>query len=411
MGHADMFGTMAYDTVRMVALCDLDRNRLDGTGTEVENFYKKKGETKVSVAKYDDYRELLLSKDIDGVIISTPDHWHSQPAMEAALAGKDIYVQKPTSLTIQEGRQLCEVIRKTKAILQVGTQQRSQVQFRIACELVRNGRIGKLHTVRIGLPGDPGGPVVSEQPVPDGFNYDAWLGATPYLPYNEMRVHPQKGYDRPGWLRIEQFGAGMITGWGQHHFDIAQWGMDTEYTGPVTVQAVAEFPKTGVWDVHGDFMSKAEYANGVTVYATGRYPNGIRFEGDKGWIFVTRGGYRATASDPVDEKKNEQALSASDPKILKSEIGENEIHLYESSDQYGNWLDCMKSRKQPITPIEVGHRSCTVCLLTHIAMHLPRKLTWDPANERFVNDEEANSWLSRPQRAPYGTNNVYKQIL
>jgi predicted dehydrogenase len=411
MGHGDMFSTMGYDTARMVALCDLDRNRLDGTGTEVEEFYKKKGETKVSVAKYDDYRELLLSKDVDAVIISTPDHWHSQPAMEAAIAGKDIYVQKPTSLTIQEGRQLCEVIRKTNVILQVGTQQRSQSQFRIACELVRNGRIGKLHTIRIGLPGDPPGPVVAEQPVPAGFNYDAWLGATPYLPYNELRVHPQKGYDRPGWLRIEQFGAGMITGWGQHHFDIAQWGMDTDYTGPISVEAVAEFPKSGVWDVHGDFMSKAEYANGVTVFATGSYPNGIRFEGDEGWIFVTRGNYRATASDPVDEKNNQQALSASDPKILKSEIGENEIHLYDSKDQYGNWLDCIKSRKQPVSPIEAGHRACSVCLLTHIAMHLPRKLNWDPANERFVNDEEANSWLSRPQRAPYGTNNVYKKIL
>ena len=171
------------------------------------------------------------------------------------------------------------------------TQQRSSPQFRIAAELVRNGRIGKLHTVKIGLPGDPSGPEAAEMPIPKNLNYDMWLGSTPEVYYTEMRVHPQEGYGRPGWLRCEQFGSGMITGWGQHHFESAAWGMDTEYTGPISVEAVAEFPKSGLWDVHGDFMVKAEYENGITMYTSGGYPNGIRYEGSEGWIFVSRGNY------------------------------------------------------------------------------------------------------------------------
>jgi predicted dehydrogenase len=327
--------------------------------------------------------------------------------MEAALAGKDIYLQKPTSLTIKEGRLLSEVVQRKKVILQVGTQQRSSAQFRYAAELVRNGRIGKLHTVRIGLPGDPAGPAAPEMPVPKNLNYKAWLGSTPEAYYTEMRVHPQNSLtDRPGWLRCEQFGAGMITGWGQHHFDSAAWGMDTELTGPVSIEAVAEFPKAGLWNVHGDFMSKAEYSNGITMFTSGGYPNGIRYEGTEGWIFVTRGAYSATPSDPVVAGRNAKALDASDPKILTSVIGEKEIHLYVSEEQHGNWLDCIKSRKEPISPVEIGHRACTVCLVTHIAMHTGRRLQWDPVKEQFVNDPEANSMLSRPQRAPYGTDYI-----
>ncbi len=201
----------------------------------------------VKVKTYGDYKELLLDKSIDAVMITTPDHWHSQPAIEAALAGKDIYLEKPTSLTITEGRLLSDVVKRQKVILQVGTQQRSSPQWRIAAELVRNGRIGKLHTVKIGLPGDPAGPEAPEMPVPKNLNYDMWLGSTPKVYYTEIRVHPQNSInDRPGWLRCEQFGAGMITGWGQHHFDSAAWGMDTELTGPISVDAVAQFPKSGL---------------------------------------------------------------------------------------------------------------------------------------------------------------------
>ena len=277
--------------------------------------------------------------------------------------------------------------------------------FRRAAELVRNGRIGRIHTVKIGLPGDPSGPVFEAGPVPSNLNFDMWLGSTPEIQYKEKLVHPQDGYSRPGWLRHENYGAGMITGWGQHHYDSAAWGMNTEYTGPISVEAVAQFPKSGDWNVHGDFMVKHEYANGITVYTSGGYPNGIRYIGDKGWVFVTRGAYRATASDPIPEGST-KALDASDPEILKSKIGEDEIHLYESDEQHGNWLDCVQSRKQPISPVEIGHRACTVCLISHIAMKVPGIHTWNPESEKFVDNDLANSMLSRPQRYPYGTNYI-----
>jgi len=199
----------------------------------------------------------------------------------------------------------------------------------------------------------------------------------------------------------------MITGWGQHHFDSAAWGMDTELTGPVSVSAVAQFPRTGLWDVHGDFMAVAEYSNGITMLtSSGGYPNGIRYEGTEGWIFVTRGDYTASPSDPVARGENAKALDAGDPGILTSEIGENETHLYVSHEQHGNWLECIRSGKEPISPVEKGHRACSVCLITHISMKLGRKLLWDPDRELFIKDDEANSMLSRPQRAPYGTDNI-----
>jgi predicted dehydrogenase len=404
----DMAQTLSFDMARIVAVSDLDSNRMSDGKKLVDEFYAKKtGRADYSNVKmYSDYKEMLLNRDIDAVIISTPDHWHSQPAIEAALAKKDIYLQKPTSLTVAEGRLLSDVVKRQGVILQVGTQQRASSQFRIAAELVRNGRIGKLHTVKIGLPGDPSGPEAPEMPVPKNLNYNAWLGSTPEVYYTEMRVHPQANYDRPGWLRCEQFGAGMITGWGQHHFDSAAWGMDTEYTGPISVEAVAQFPKSGLWDVHGDFMVKAEYENGITVYTSGGYPNGIRYEGTDGWIFVSRGDYQATASDPVSKAANSKALDASSPDILSSVIGENEIHLYRIENHHGNWLECIKSRKDPISPVEIGHRACTVCLISHIAMKIPGKLEWDPRTERFINNDAANSMLKRSQRYPYGTDYI-----
>jgi predicted dehydrogenase len=407
-GH-DMAELLNYDQARYIAVCDLDTNRLaDGKKLVEDTYNKKYGSGKyIDVKMYENYKELLQNKDIDAVVISTPDHWHSQPAMEAALAGKDIYLQKPTSLTIEEGRLLSDIVHRQGVILQMGTQQRSSAQFRRAAELVRNGRIGKVHTVKIGLPGDPSGPLFKEMPVPKNLNFDMWLGSTPEIAYTENLVHPQKGYDRPGWLRHENYGAGMITGWGQHHYDSAAWGMNTEYTGPISVEAVAEFPKSGSWNVHGDFMVKHEYENGISVYTSGGFPNGISYEGTDGWIFVTRGAYRATASDPIPEGST-KALDASDTKILESKIGDNEIHLYVSNEQHGNWLDCIKSRKEPISPIEIGHRACSVCLISHIAMHVPGVLKWNPATEKFIDNDLANSMLRRPQQYPYGTDYVIR---
>ena len=404
----DLPETMRHNKANIMAVCDLDSNRTKDAKILVDKFYKEKtGKSNYNGTKmYDDHRELLLNKDIDAVIISTPDHWHSQPAMEAAIAGKDIYLQKPTSLTLKEGRQLVDVIKSKGTILQVGTQQRAMPQFRIAAELVRNGRIGKLHTVKIGLPGDPGGPDAPAMPIPKNLNYDMWLGSTPEVPYTEIGVHPQVGYSRPGWLRLEQYGAGMITGWGQHHYDSAAWGMNTEHTGPISVEAIASFPKSGLWNVHGDFMVKHEYENGISVLTCGGYTNGVRYEGSEGWIFVSRGSYTASASDPTDKEKSSKALNASDPKILESVIGANETHLYKIDEQHGNWLDCIETRKAPISPVDIGHRSCSVCLISHVAMKIPRKLEWNPKTEMFVNDNEANAFLSRPQRKPYGTNYV-----
>jgi myo-inositol 2-dehydrogenase / D-chiro-inositol 1-dehydrogenase len=404
----DIAETIKFDDARFIAASDVDSKRLADGKKLIEDYYNKKTGSSgyVDVKMYDDYREMLLNPDIDAVIISTPDHQHAEPALRAALAKKDIYLQKPNSLTVEEGRIMSDIVHRQGVILQIGTQQRSSPQFRIAAELVRNGRIGKIHTVKIGLPGDPSGPEAPEMPVPKNLNYDMWLGPTPHVPYTEIGVHPQNDYGRPGWLRLEQFGAGMITGWGQHHFDSAAWGMDTEYTGPISVEAVAQFPKSGLWNVHGDFMVKAEYENGITMYTSGGFPNGIRYEGTEGWIFVSRGNYVASASDPVSRERSAKALDASDPKILTSEIKPTEINLYRSDNQHGNWLECIKTRKEPISPVEKGHRACSVCLISHIAMKIPGRLEWDPKTERFKNNDLANSMLSRPQRYPYGTNYV-----
>ena len=400
----DLPGLWKYDTARIVAVCDLDSQRVQEAVTLVNRFYTKKtGAPYDGVKAYGEYRELLADKDVDAVVISTPDHWHALIAIDAVMAGKDVYLQKPASLTIAEGRALSNAVHRSGRIFQIGSQQRSSPQFRYAAELVRNGRIGALKTVEVGLPGDPSGNEEPEMAVPKNLRYDTWLGSTPVVYYTENRVHPRTGYGRPGWLRCEQFGAGMITGWGAHHIDSAHWGMDTEFTGPIEIWGTADFPKKGLWDVHGPFRTEGLYANGVHMIVSGDFPNGIKFIGTEGWVFVSRGNEAVTASDPAAKLQDPRALAASDPGIIKSAIGPDEIHLYESKDHHGNWLDCVRSRQQPIAPVEVAHRACTTCLLHHIAMKAKRKLYWDPARERFKDDDEANALLSRPQRPPYLT--------
>ncbi len=398
----DLPNTWKFDSAQIVAVCDLDSKRVEDAKKLVNDYYSKKtGKNYDGVTGYSDYRELLKNKDVDAVLVSTPDHWHAIVAAHAVEAGKDVYLQKPASLTIAEGRALSNTVQRTGRILQVGSQQRSSPQFRYAAELVLNGRVGQLKTVQIGLPLDPAGDEEPEMPVPKNLNYEMWLGSTPSVYYTEKRVHPQNDYSRPGWLRCEQFGAGMITGWGAHHVDSAHWAMGTEYTGPIEISGSAEFPTKGLWNVHGKFRTEALYANGVAMTISGDFPNGIRFEGTKGWIFVSRGNEKVTESDPAAKLKDSQALAASDPKIITSVIGPDEIHLYESKDHHGNWLECIKSRQQPIAPVEVGHRSCSACLLHHAAMKLKRKLYWDPIKEQFKNDDEANALRARPQRWPY----------
>lgn len=400
----DLPSTLKFDEARIMAVCDLDSKRVEDAKKLINGYYSKKtNQNYEGVTGYSDYRELLKNKDIDAVLISTPDHWHAAIGIAAVEAGKDVYLQKPASLTIAEGRALSNRVHNTGRIFQIGSQQRSSPQFRYAAELVRNGRIGQLKTVQVGLPGDPSGNDEPEMPVPPNLNYEMWLGSTPYVYYTEKRVHPQNDYSRPGWLRCEQFGAGMITGWGSHHVDCAHWAMDTEYTGPIEVSGSAEFPTQGLWDVHGKFRTEALYANGVRMIVSNDLPNGIKFEGTEGWIFVSRGSDSVTASDPVAKLKDNKALSASDPKIITSVIGPNEIHLYVSKDHHGNWLECIKSRQPTIAPAEVAHRSCSTCLIHHITMKLKRKVYWDPMKEKFKNDDEANAMLSRPQRWPYNT--------
>lgn len=411
----DLVETFKHGNAHIMAIADVDRYRLESGKKMVEGWYTKKtgSSTYVDVQMYDNYQDLIANKDIDAVIISTPDHWHAQPAIEAALAGKHIYLQKPTSLTIEEGRQMSDIVRKTGVVFQLGSQQRSInpfPQFKNACELVRNGRIGKLKSVQIGLPADPSGGVTTEMPIPVGLNYDMWLGSTPHIYYAEDRVHsPTDIGSRGGWLRLEQFGAGMITGWGVHHIDIAHWGMDTELTGPIEVEAHADFPKSGLWNVHGDYQVHAKYANGVDMYMDSKYPNGVKFEGTNGWIFVTRGNVGVTASDPGAGAPPSKIFHASDPKILSSKIEPNEIHLYESQEQHANWLDCINSGKVTVSPVEVAHRSCSACLVAHAAMKFNKKLYWDPKKEVFKDNVEANKLLSRPQRYPYGTNYILEK--
>lgn len=371
---------------RVVAVCDTDQHRVEDAQWLAEKIYSLElGKNSYKACTiYRDFRELLGRKDIDGVLIVTPDHWHAAHAVAAAKAGKDIYLEKPLTFTIAEGRKLVKAVQQNKRILQVGSQQRSSTYFLMACELTRNQCIGRLQTIRVWLPEDQGTGDPQEMPVPKNLDYNFWLGPAPEAPFSEDRVHPQRNYSRPGWLQIEQYCRGMITGWGSHMNDIAQWGNGTDETGPVEIEAEAEFPDRGLFNVHTTFRAEALYANGVRLIMETGDPAGVRFEGDKGWIFVQRG-----------------EIQASDKEILRQKISDEGIKLYRSSNHMKNFLECMRSRKDPAAPVEVGHRSNTICVMTHIAMKLSRKLRWDPQVERFLNDEEANRWLDYPHREPW----------
>ena len=399
----DMPGVWQYDYAQLMAVCDVDSLRAEDGKKLVNEYYSKRdGKSFDGVKVYTDYHELLQNKDIDAVLISTPDHTHAMIGVAAARAGKHIYMQKPASLTIKEGRTISDVVQKSGVKFQIGSQQRSTEQFRYAAELVRNGRIGELKTIYVGLPGDPPGGNKTEMPVPKNMNYDMWLASTPEVYYTEERVHPQVDYGRPGWLRCEQFGAGMITGWGAHHIDSAHWGMGMERSGPVEIWCdKVEFATGGLWDVHGLFTTNAMYANGVKMVVSNELPNGIKFVGTKGWVFVSRGDYQVTASDGNAGTTPAKKIDASDPKILTSVIAPNEFHFTVSKEHHGNWLEAIRDNKAPIAPVEEAHRACSACLLHHISMKLKRKLYWDPKKEEFKNDMEANKMLSRPQRKGY----------
>jgi len=371
---------------RVAAVCDIDTHRLEDAQWLAEKIYAAElGKANYKgIDTYRDFRELLARPEIDGVLIVSPDFWHALHGIAAAKAGKDIYLEKPLTYSITEGRKLVETVRQSNRVLQVGSQQRSAVYFRMACEAARNQRIGKLQTIRVWLPEDQGTGDPAEMPVPKNLDYDFWLGPAPQAPFSQDRVHPQMGYERPGWLQIGSYCHGMITGWGSHMTDIAQWGNGSDDTGPVEIAAKAEFPDRGLFNVHTTFEAEALYTNGVRLIMETGDPPGVRFEGDRGWIFVSR-----------DE------ITASDTAILRPEAGEKEIRLYQSSNHMKNFLECMRTRKEPVARVEVAHRSNTICILAHIAMKLGRKLRWNPQAERFLDDDEANSRLDYPHRDPW----------
>ncbi len=405
MGMEDLRGTIVHDLCRVVAVCDLDANRRAAAKAEVEKFYRARGEANVSVAAYADYREILARRDIDAVLVTPPDHWHALMAVEAVQAGKDVHVQKPVTYDIAESIALRTAVRQTKRVVQVGSQQRSSKPwetFRIASEAVRNGRLGSLQVIRIGIGRDePKGQPPQAQPAPATFDYETWLGPAPQQPYMEARVHPQAGYGRPGWITTEDFGLGMITNWGAHHIDIAQWAMGMELSGPRRITGRADFMRNDVWTVHHGYHVEMEYANGVRVILDDAHPNGLRFEGSNGWVFCARGAAQVTSSDPNTAAAGAApiSLAASDPRLLGAPAGASDVRWAPSTDHYRNWLEAVQARTDPIAPIDQAVRSLQACAAAWISMKLGRPLEWDPARESFTNDAEANALRKRTPRS------------
>jgi predicted dehydrogenase len=357
-----------------VAVCDVDPVHLKQGRDTVNKKYDN-----TDCATYKDFREVLARSDIDAIMISTPDHWHVPISIAAAKAGKDVECEKPT-LTIAEGRVLCDVMKRYGRVFQWSTEDRSVDVYHRMCELVRNGRIGKVHTIRVELPSGPDTPGNPEpMPVPEGFDYDMWLGPAPWAPYTKDRIHWNFRW-------ILDYSGGQLTDWGAHLLDGAQWGNNTEHTGPVEVEGKGIFCEEGLYDTAKEYRIEYTYADGVRLIVTSGTPS-LRFEGSEGWI--GNRGWRGK-------------LQAEPKSILNSVIGPNEIHLYTcKGGEQRNFLDCVKSRKDCYFPPEIGQRCFTIAHIGNISMLLGRKLRWDPEKERFINDEQANRMLSRAMRSPW----------
>jgi predicted dehydrogenase len=406
MGRSDMGNVLNEPLARVVAVCDLDSRRLAAGKKMAVDFYTERGESGVNVKTFHDYQDVLASPDIDAVVVTVPDHSHARLAIAAAIAGKHIYVQKPVTYNIAEAIGLRRAVEAKKIILQTGSQQRSERpwgSFRAASEAVRNGRIGQLKTIKIGVGLDkPSGHAPAPMPVPENLDYERWLGSAPEQPYMERRVHPQNSLEgRPGWITTEDFGLGMITNWGAHHVDIAHWAMGQELGGPLTIDARAEFMTDDAWTVHSTYHVEMLYPKNVRVILDNKFETGIRFEGDDGWIFCTRSGEKITASDPNTPAGREALLPlrASDPNIL-SPLDGNAVRWMPSKTHHGNWLESIAANRQPIAPIQQSARSVEACAAAWIGMKLKRKLTWDAATEMFVGDDAANVLRGRKSRKP-----------
>ncbi len=358
----------------VVAACDVDKLKLERGKGIIEGHYSQKGVSSYKGCDtYGDFRELLARDDIDAVVISTPDHWHAVTVIESARAGKDVYCEKPLSQTIAEARAMIAAIRTYDRVFQTGSMQRSSWNFRFACELVQNGYIGDVKHVTVGVGGPPEDPPLEPQPVPDYLDWDMWLGPAMWRPYHS-ELSPHLSWDGfPHWRHHSWFGGGGMTDWGAHHFDIAQWGLGMDGTGPVQI-----LPPDGKDRKDLTYI----YANGIPM--TRGKANGILFEGTKGKIEVNRG-YLKTWPDSLKDRK----------------IGPDEIHLYDSKNHYTDWLDAIRSRTKPICDVETGASSVIVCHLGNLAYKLQRPLKWDPDRAVFIGDDEANRLLSRPMRSPW----------
>lgn len=360
--------------VDIVALCDVDSSHLAKSLSRVE------AETKKKCTTYRDYRKLLNDKSVDAVVITTPDHWHALTTIDACRAGKDVYCEKPLTLSIAEGQAMIAAARANNRIVQTGSQQRSDDNFRRACELVRSGRIGKVHTVRVGIAGVNFGkkkPIVDSKSPPPELDYDLWLGPAPYRPYSPKHVH----YNfRFFW----DYSGGQMTNWGAHHLDIAQWGLGMDESGPVLIEGKARYNAQQLFEVPEWSEVNYEYANGVKLVCGQSQKGGTTFEGADGTIYVSR-----------------NVLEVNPAKLGEEPLADADVHLYESKDHHGNWIDCIHSRKLPICDVAVGHRSATVCHLGNIAIRSQKTVHWNPEKEQITGDNELASMTSRPYRAPW----------
>ena len=371
----------------LVGVCDLDTWRLDNAVKQVNDAYsKQKGAVYKGCKSYADYRDVMSNKDIDAVMISLPDHWHVPMAIEAARAGKHISLEKPISTCIEHGRKLVEAINKYKVITRNDSEFRTNPKFARAVELVRNGRIGKIQRIFVAVPPELNGSALSPQPtmpVPPELNYDMWLGPAWEAPYTEKRVHAQKAYGRPGWMRVDAYCNGMISNWGAHLMGIVQWGNNTEYTGPVSVEGSGDFDK-GLWNTMNRFEIKYQFAGGVEVYFKIERPY-VRFEGTDGWV----------------EVEYPDKITASSQAILDSVIGPNELRIRDLPSDKDDFLLAIKANKPSLEPLETAHRTISMCQLGLISVQTGAKLTWNPDTEEIIGDNAATALLSRPIRETY----------
>ena len=376
MGGGHLSNLLGNKEVQVIGVCDVDAAVRKAAKDRAEKAYAAAAPTGWyrGVAEYNDFRELIARPDVDAVCIAVPDHWHALIALTAIKAGKDVYCEKPLTLTIHEGRILSEAAQRYGRVFQTGSQHRSEIKSRLACELVRNGRIGKLDRVEVGVGRRPTKPEFhKDEPVPEGFDYNLWLGPAPWAPYTKSRCHYNFRF-------IRDYSGGEMTNFGAHYLDLAQWGIGADDSGPVEIDGQGVYLREGIWDTFAEVEITYTYTNGVKLHCSDK-GQGTRFFGTEGWVDI--GG-------------------ACEPKNLATTVfGPHETRLYESRSHWGNFLDCMRTRRPTICPAEVGHRSATVAHLGNISMTLGRKLRWDPKAERFVNDPEADRLLWRPTRQPW----------